>query len=187
MSGTLFMKHSCPLPKTADACFLVDIHLKHLIRCPRVFCIYKVQGSCIYYVRYLTLLKNNYFILQKPLSLLWHPEPLWLKIIQNKTQSLQKQNQSNCSIRSLSNPVSNAWESKTAPRYISSFLHRVLAQWPLFYSISTMSCHTALSIREGEKIPTATEFKAPLPAPQTEPGEPLLQSPTKQRGQKDLF
>lgn len=116
MSGTLFMKHSCPLPKTADACFLVDIHLKHWIRCPRVFCIYKVQGSRIYYVRYLTLLKNNYFILQKPLSLLWHPEPLRLKIIQNKTQSPQKQNRSNCSIRSLSNPVSNAWESKTAPQ-----------------------------------------------------------------------
>lgn len=64
------LKQSCPLPNTADACFLLDIHLKYVsLTVPRVF--YRKQGLilCIHCVRHLTLLENNYLILQKPLSL----------------------------------------------------------------------------------------------------------------------
>lgn len=68
MSGILFTKQPSPFPHTADGCFLVDIHLKYVsLVVPRVFRTKQGLSSCVYCIRHLTLLENNYLILQKPL------------------------------------------------------------------------------------------------------------------------
>lgn len=173
------MKQPRLFPYTADACFLVDIHLKYVsLAVTRV----QKQGlsSCIYHVRHLVLLKNNYLILQKPLSLRWHLElKKNLTSKQNKTLTKTKPNQFQYQKSEMSNPLSNAQESKTAPRCVSSFSCRVLVQMPIFLQRRQVPhCCQVLGRRKNPPC-WDTGFKAPSAAVshQAQTTSHLLQKP----------
>lgn len=90
-----------------------------------------------------------------------------------KTQNKTKPNQLQYQKSEMSNPLSNAWASKTAPGDVSPFSRRVLAQMPSGPS-STASRrrvpHRCQVTGRRKNSCCGTGSKAPLPAPLLEPG-----------------
>lgn len=81
-----------------------------------------------------------------------------------KTQNKTNPNQLQYQKSEMSNPLSNAWESKTAPGDVSSFSRRVLAQMPTGPSstASTRRAATPLSSYRKERTPAVGQDLKPL-------------------------